>query len=127
MMTNDSLSDYLSRIKNGYLARKKEVVIPWSKTKEGLTTILIKEGYLQNYELKEHDLIISLKYDKKKPSLTDIKRISKPGLRIYAKKTKIARVLSGLGLTILSTSEGLMTNRQAKEKGLGGELICKIW
>ena len=79
MMTNDSVADYLSRIKNGYLARKKEVVIPWSKTKEGLTAILIKEGYLQSYELKEHDLIVSLKYDKKKPSLTDIKRISKPG------------------------------------------------
>lgn len=126
-MTNDNLADYLSRIKNGYLARKKEVVIPWSKTKEGLTLILINEGYLQSYELKEHDLIISLKYEKKAPAITDIKRVSKPGLRIYAKKTKIARVLSGLGLTILSTSKGLMTNRQAKEKGLGGEILCKVW
>src|SRR3989344_3661872 len=120
-MTNDNLADYLVRIKNGYLARKKEVVIPWSKTKEGLTNILISEGYLENYELKEHELVIGLKYDKKRPSLTDIKRVSKPGLRIYAKKTKMPRVLSGLGLTIISTSKGLMTNRQAKEKGLGGE------
>lgn len=126
-MTNDSLADFLTRIKNGYLARKKEVVIPWSKTKEVLTTILIKEGYLEKSELKKRDLVIGLKYDKKRPSLTDIKRISKPGLRIYAKKTKIPRVLSGLGLTILSTSKGLMTNKQAKEKGLGGELICKVW
>lgn len=126
-MTNDNLADYLTRIKNGYLARKKEVVIPWSKTKEALTAILISEGYLEKSEKKEHDLLIGLKYDKKKPGLTDIKRISKPGLRIYAKKTKIQRVLSGLGLTILSTSKGLMTNKQAKEKGLGGELICKVW
>lgn len=126
-MTNDNLADYLTRIKNGYLARKKEVVIPWSKTKEGLTAILIKEGYLEKSELKEHDLVVGLKYDKKKPALTDLKRISKPGLRIYAKKTKIQRVLSGLGLTILSTSKGLMTNKEAKEKNLGGELICKVW
>ena len=126
-MTNDNLADYLVRIKNGYLARKKEVVIPWSKTKEGLTNILISEGYLENYELKEHELVIGLKYDKKRPSLTDIKRVSKPGLRIYAKKTKMPRVLSGLGLTIISTSKGLMTNRQAKEKGLGGEILCKVW
>lgn len=126
-MTNDNLADYLTRIKNGYLARKKEVVIPWSKTKEGLTAILIKEGYLEKSELKEHDLVVGLKYDKKKPALTDLKRISKPGLRIYARKTKIQRVLSGLGLTILSTSKGLMTNKEAKEKNLGGELICKVW
>lgn len=126
-MTNDNLADYLSRIKNGYLARKKEVIIPWSKTKEGLTAILISEGYLEKSEVKEHDLVIGLKYDKKRPALTDLKRISKPGLRIYAKKTKIARVLSGLGLTIISTSRGLLTNRQAKEKGLGGEILCKVW
>lgn len=126
-MTNDNLADYLVRIKNGYLARKKEVLIPWSKIKEALTAILIGEGYLENYELKEDDLVIGLKYDKKKPCLTDVKRISKPGLRIYAGKTKIPRVLSGLGTMIISTSKGLMTNKQAKEKGLGGELICKVW
>lgn len=132
-MLSDPIADFLARIKNGYLSKKKEIAVPYSKFKENLAKILVEEGYLinskkQKVKSKKHDkLILTLKYEGKKPILTDVQRISKPGLRIYVDKTKIPRVLGGLGITIVSTPKGLMTDSEARKKGLGGEVICKVW
>lgn len=135
-MLSDPIADLLARIKNGYLAKKAEIVVPYSRLKENLAKILVEEGYLSNVKCSaeggsngksKKELVLSLKYEGKKPVLTDVQRVSKPGLRIYVGKTKIPKVLGGLGVTIISTPKGLMTGRQAKKKGLGGEVICKIW
>ncbi|MBI5465606.1 30S ribosomal protein S8 [Candidatus Gottesmanbacteria bacterium] len=141
-MLSDPIADFLSRIKNGYLAKKKEITVPFSKIKENLAKILVEEGYLSNGKWQsaqkrvpaesangksKKELVLTLKYEKKKPALTDIKRVSKPGLRIYVDKTKIPKVLGGLGITIVSTPKGLMTDKEARKKGLGGEIICKVW
>lgn len=140
-MTSDPIAEFLTRIKNGYLARKEEVIVPYSKLKEKLAKILVEEGYLEKVKSQnskagpersrgvksQEELVLTLRYEGKKPALTDLQRVSKPGLRIYVGKTKIPRVLGGLGLTIVSTQEGLMTDRQARKKGWGGEVICKVW
>jgi len=129
-MVNDSIGDLLIRIKNGYLARHKTLSIPYFKLGEKLANILVKEGYIEDVKIegvKKKELLIKLKYDKKTPALTNLKRVSKPGLRIYVRKNNIPRVLGGLGITILSTSKGLITGKEAKKKGLGGEILCKVW
>jgi small subunit ribosomal protein S8 len=132
MVMTDPIADFLARVKNGYLARKKEIVVPYSKIKEQLSQILVKEGYLKNVKCKMQNvklktLELELKYEGKKPALTEVKRISKPGLRIYTKATKIPKVRLGFGITIVSTSLGLMTDKKAKKLNLGGEVICQIW
>lgn len=133
-MTSDPIADLLFRIKNGYLANKEVISVPYSKMKERLVKILVKKGWLaglrsealaKGSRLKR--LEITLKYENKKPVLTNVKRISKPGVRTYVKKGKIPRVLSGYGMVILSTPQGLMTGQEARKKKLGGEVICKIW
>jgi len=139
-MINDPIADFLIRIKNGYLAKKTEVSVPYSKIKENLGKILVEEGYLEKLKIPacpagrrnpkseiRKNLVLTLKYEKKKPALTDVQRVSKPGLRIYVDKTKIPKVLGGLGITIISTPKGLMTDKEARKKGLGGEVICKVW
>jgi len=132
-MMNDSISDFLIRIKNGYLARHEEVSVPYSKIIANLAKILVVEKYLEKCQTKESklpnikELVLTLKYDGKKPVLTDIQRISKPSLRIYLKNKNIPKVLGGLGIIIISTPKGLMTGYEAKKQGLGGEAICKIW
>lgn len=134
MVVTDPIADFLIRIKNGYLARKKIVEMPWSKIKENLAVILVKEGYLKESKVKSLKdskfkfLELELRYDKKKPALSEVKRISKPGVRIYAKAKNVPRIKKGpRGLTILSTSQGLMTHQLAKKKNQGGEIICQIW
>jgi len=134
MVVTDPVADFLIRIKNGYLARKKMVVIPWSKIKENLATLLVKEGYLKDSKIKRSKdskiqiLEVELKYEDKKPALIGVRRISKPGVRIYAKTKNIPLIRRGQGgLTILSTSQGLMTHEEAKKKNQGGEIICQIW
>lgn len=132
MVVSDPIADMLARIKNGYRATKKVVEVPWSKIKEKIAQILVKEGYLKNSKLKTQDskwkiLELELKYEGKRPVLTDVKRISKPGVRIYAKVDKIPKVKQGVGITILSTSGGLMTDKEARKKKLGGEVICQVW
>jgi len=131
-MLTDPIADFLIRIKNGYLARKKTVSAPYSKIKEELAKILVREGYIKSSKLKAQSskiktLILTLKYRDKEPALTDVKRVSKPGVRIYTKKQLVPRFLSGLGTIIISTPQGLMTSQEARKKGLGGEIICKIW
>lgn len=131
-MLSDPIADMLTRIKNGYQARKDVVLLPWSKIKEEIGQILLKEGYLKDMKskgtkAKDKVLELELKYEGRKPALNEIKRISKPGLRIYAKVTKIPRVKFGFGITIVSTPKGLMIGKEAKKKKLGGEIICQIW
>lgn len=126
-MVNDPISDLLTRIRNGYLAKNQTVALPWSKLKENLAEILVKNGFLLEKEKNEQDLILKLKYNGGVPALTNIKRISKPSLRIYAGKNKLPRVLGGTGMAIISTPQGLMTNREAYKKNLGGEIICEVF
>jgi small subunit ribosomal protein S8 len=130
MVVNDPIGDMLIRIKNGYLARKDVVEVPYSKMKEEIAKILVKEGYLKKFKienLKFKILKLELKYEGKKPVIEGIKRISKPGVRIYAKAKEIPRVKYGFGITIVSTPKGIMTDRQARKENLGGEVICQIW
>jgi len=136
MVVTDPVADFIIRIKNGYLVRKKLVEVPWSKMKEKLAEMLVKEGFLKKAQVnppaggekgKFKTLELELKYEGKKPALTEVKRISKPGVRIYAKVNKIPRVRLGVGITIISTPQGLMTDREARKNHQGGELICQIW
>lgn len=132
----DPIADMLTRIRNSLAVKKTEVVLPYSKIKFALAKILEKEGWIKKTEIfglekekKEFKQIkVILKYkDDNQPKIRVIKRISKPGCRIYVKKDKISKVLNGMGINILSTSQGLMTGQEAKEKGLGGELVCEIY
>ncbi|MBI3380035.1 30S ribosomal protein S8 [Candidatus Gottesmanbacteria bacterium] len=131
-MLTDPISDLLIQIKNGYMARKKNVVVTHSNIKNEIAHLLSKEGYVGKVEVKnvgkvKKNISIDLVYIGKEPRLTDVVRVSKIARRIYAKKGTIPRVLSGLGMTILSTSSGLMTGKEARKKGLGGEIVCKVW
>lgn len=129
----DPVSDMLTRIRNGYIAKMDSVSIPYSKLKTEIARILDEEGYIRSYEIRKDENVgglikIYLKYDKDKKSvITVLKRISKPGLRVYAQKDEIPRVLGGLGTVILSTSKGVLTGTGAKKLGVGGEVICSIW
>lgn len=133
MVVTDPIADMIIRIKNGYLARKKLVEVRWSKIKEKIAVILVKEGYLKSSKIKMEKtkfkvLEMELIYHGKEPALINVKRISKSSARIYAKAKKAPLVKRGLGgVTILTTSQGLMTNKEAMKKNIGGEVICQIW
>lgn len=130
-MVESPLSDILIRIKNGYLAGKKTVTVPYSKIIEKLAKILLGEGYLAKLEIVKEQSIktlqVDLKYHSKRPAMEEVKIISKPSLKTYVKKKNIPLVLGGRGLVVISTPQGLMTGREARKKGLGGEIICEIW
>ncbi len=120
------------RIRNGNKAKFEKVVLPSSKLKVNVVEILKQEGYIRGYEVVKDEyqgkIEISLKYDLNKQSIiTGLKRVSKPGLRIYVNKDDIPKVLNGIGISILSTSSGLLTDRHARKKGLGGEVLCEVW
>ena len=128
------VADMLIRVKNAYLARHKELVVPYSKTKYALGKILVGRRFVEEIELVKNkedkgkkEMRLKLKFIKRKSALTEIKIISKPSLRVYVSKKRIPRVLGGFGIAIVSTSKGLMTDREARKKGLGGELICEVW
>ncbi len=128
----DTTADFLTIIRNGYLAKKDSVITDFSKIREQLVKILKSEAFIEDYSIEEgkpvNKIIITLRYfDKGLPAVTGIKKISKPSVRIYAGFAQIPQVLSGAGTTIVSTSSGLMTGKSAKEKHLGGEVICHIW
>ncbi|MBR2840769.1 MAG: 30S ribosomal protein S8 [Bacilli bacterium] len=131
MVVSDPIADMLTRIRNANQLRYKEVEMPTSKMKEEIARILKEEGYISNYKVKEEKpqskLVLSLKYDKKTRVITGLRKISKPGLRVYAKTDEIPSVLNGLGIAIVSTSKGVMTGRDAKNKSLGGEVLAYIW
>ncbi len=131
-MTTDPIADMLTRIRNAITARHETVEIPTSKIKVSIADIMKKEGYIADYELVNDSIQgtikITLKYaGKNKKVITGLKRISKPGLRVYAESTKIPSVLNGMGIAILSTSQGVMTDKQAREAGCGGEVLAYIW
>lgn len=127
----DPIADMIIRIKNALLARHSEVKMPFSKMKQAVASILVKEGYIQDSSVQAdgifQELVITLKYKGKTPVVNDVKRLSKPGRRLYAPAKQIPRALGGYGITILSTSRGLMTDKEARKQNIGGELICQIW
>ena len=132
MSMTDPIADLLTRIRNGAMAKLQKVDIPSSNMKVGIVTVLKNEGYIKNYKLisdqKQGVLRIYLKYINDSDSvISEIKRISKPGGRRYVKSDKIPSIKQGLGIAILSTSKGLLTDKVAREAGVGGELICTVW
>lgn len=130
-MVNDPIGDMLIQIKNATLAKKGVIELPYSKLKKALGDVLVREGYVGSVEKVGTDpkanLKITILYRDGVPALTDVKRVSKPGLRWYVNKSKIPTVVGGMGIAILSTPAGLMTGKEARAKGTGGELLCKIW
>lgn len=132
MLVTDPIADFLNRIKNGQKARFDKVDIPASRMKSSLARILKDEGYIRNFKLikdnKQGILRINLKYgDTREGVIAGMKRVSRPGCRIYVGHEDIPRVMNGMGIQILSTSKGVMTDRQARKDGIGGELLCSIW
>jgi small subunit ribosomal protein S8 len=131
MNISDPVADMLTRIRNGSRARHTEVMIPASRTKLAIAEILREEGFIQSFEeVKDGahpELKITLKYVGKVPVISGLKRVSKPGLRVYATKTDIPRVLGGLGVVIVSTSHGIMTGAHARKAQLGGEVLAYVW
>lgn len=132
MVMTDPIADFLTRIRNANMVYHERVEAPASKIKRAIAEILKEEGFIKDYEYiedgKQGILRIYLKYGPdKKRVITGLKRISKPGLRVYARKDSIPKVLGGLGIAIISTSKGIMTDKQARKEGLGGEVICYVW
>ncbi|MDP3974225.1 MAG: 30S ribosomal protein S8 [Candidatus Daviesbacteria bacterium] len=127
MMVSDSIGDALIRIKNGYRVGKESVSQPYSKLIIKIMKLLQKEGYIDSVEEKNHEVFVSLKYINRQPALTDLKRISKPSLRVYKGVNELPRVLSGLGIAIISTPKGIMTDKEARKKHLGGEVMALVW
>ena len=132
MNTTDPIADMLTRIRNANSAKHKTVDVPASKMKTAIAEILFREGYIKSFEVISNEnqgiIRITLKYDEKGARVIDgIKRISKPGLRVYAGKEELPRVLNGLGIAIISTSKGLKTDKEAREAGMGGEVLAYIW
>ncbi len=131
MAVTDPISDFLTRIRNASKARKIKVEIPSSKMKAGLAEILKKNGYIYDYKIDEDSkqsvISVLLKYSDGEPAINGLKRISKPGLRIYKKSDELPRVLNGLGTAVISTSKGLLTEKEARRQDTGGEVVCYIW
>ena len=132
-MTTDTIADMLTRIRNANLAKHQIVQIPSTKVTRNIAQVLFAEGLIESFEELKNGLkssiLLSLKYVGKdrKPSITTIKRVSKPGLRVYSGYKKMPKVLGGFGIAIISTSNGLMTDQQARQSKIGGELLCYIW
>ena len=125
---SDPVADMLTRVRNGVGARHEAVVMPTSRMKVEIAKILKTQGFISGYDQGDGNLTVKLKYiGGKVPAVSGIRRISKPGLRVYARKTEMPRVLGGLGIAIVSTSSGLMTGRDAEKQGLGGEVLAYVW
>ena len=132
MNVTDPIADMLTRIRNASMARHRELTLPSSRIKRDIAQILVEEGFIESYATSQDGiqelLSIRLKYvEGRTPVVSGLKRISKPGLRVYARKTEIPRVLGGLGTAILSTSHGIMTGQSARKLNLGGEVLCYVW
>lgn len=127
----DTVADMIIRIKNAYMARHTEVRLPASKLRQSIGAILVESGYLAGAErvtkTPQDELVFGLRYVNGKPALTDLERISKPGRRVYVTADTLPRVLSGYGTAVISTSQGVMTSQQAKQKNIGGEVLFKVW
>jgi len=134
MTMTDPIADMLTRIRNANVAMHDEVVMPSSKLKESLAAILEREGYITGFRVEGdtghpgRKLIVGMKYTPERArTITGIKRVSKPGLRVYSKADGVPRVLGGMGVSVLSTNQGLLTDREARERGVGGEILCQVW
>jgi small subunit ribosomal protein S8 len=131
MSMTDPISDMLTRIRNGQLSGKKSVAMPSSKMKIAVAKVLKEQGYIADYTQTivngHRDIIVDLKYFSNKPVIEEIKRVSKPGLRIYKSKQDLPKVLGGLGVAIVSTSNGVMSDKEARARGQGGEIICTVY
>ena len=134
MTMNDPIADMLTRIRNANIAMHDEVVMPFSKQKEALAKLLEKEGYIVGYSVADNPkgpgqlLKIDMKYSPdRRRVISGLRRVSKPGLRVYRKHNEVERVLGGLGVAVLSTSRGLMTDREARRQRVGGEVLCHVW
>ncbi|WP_183092228.1 30S ribosomal protein S8 [Nocardioides stalactiti] len=134
MTMTDPIADMLTRLRNANQAYHDAVSMPYSKLKQGVAEILKQEGYISSFDVTDNEngvgqvLTITLKYGRNRErSLAGVRRISKPGLRVYAKHTGLPKVLGGLGVAIISTSQGLLTDRQANQKGVGGEVLAYVW
>jgi small subunit ribosomal protein S8 len=131
-MMTDPIADMLARIRNANLAYKEEVGIPASRLKEDIARLLQREGYVAGYRIEgdqpKKRIVIEMKYGpERERTISGLKRVSRPGRRVYADRSRLPRVLGGLGVAILSTSQGLMTDRQAARRGIGGEVLCHVW
>nr|YP_010188900.1 ribosomal protein S8 [Orthotrichum stellatum]QZJ47703.1 ribosomal protein S8 [Orthotrichum stellatum] len=132
-MSNDTIANMITSIRNANLEKTKTVEVPATNITRNIGKILLQEGFIENFrehqENKNYFLIFTLKYQgrKKKPYITTLRRISKPGLRMYSNHKEIPKVLGGMGIVILSTSQGIMTDREAREKQIGGEILCYVW
>jgi small subunit ribosomal protein S8 len=133
MVVTDTISDMLTRIRNAHMVKHQIVEIPATKMSIAISSILKEEGFIQDFEIYNEGLkkylLLSLKYVEKsrEPVIANLQRVSKPGLRVYANSKKLPKVLNNLGIAIISTSKGVMTNLKAKELGIGGEVLCYIW
>jgi small subunit ribosomal protein S8 len=132
MAVSDPIADLLTRIRNANMVNLDRIEVPGSKMKKAIVEILKNEGFIRDYEWIDNGhqgmMRIFLKYGPNKTKvISGLRRISKPGLRVYAKKDQVPRVLGGLGIAVLSTSKGIMTDKQARQSGLGGEVLCYIW
>ena len=132
-MGNDTIANMITCIRNAHIRKTKTVEVPATRTTRSIAKILLQEGFVENLRERQDSttrvLVITLKYQERerKPYITTLKRISKPGLRVYSNHKDIPRVLGGMGIVILSTSKGIMIDRQAREKQLGGEVLCYVW
>jgi small subunit ribosomal protein S8 len=132
MAMTDPIADMLTRVRNGNQARKERVDMPWSRTKEALARVLIAEGFLRDATVVGEgiakQLRLTLKYDdQRRPVITGLQRVSRPSLRVYVGKNEIPAVRGGLGINVLSTPAGILVDREAKQRGVGGELLCAVW
>ena len=130
-VVTDTIADMLTRIRNANQMRYEEVKVPASNIKKEIARILKEEGFIKDYKIVSDDaqgtIVLTLKYNKKERVITGLKRISKPGLRVYAKNDEIPKVLNGLGIAIISTSKGIMTDKKARTEGVGGEVLAFVW
>lgn len=134
MTMTDPIADMLTRLRNANTAYHDEVIMPSSKLKEALAAILTREGFIDGFSVEENDarpgrkLQIQMKYTQdRQRTISGIRRVSKPGLRVYTKSDRVPRVLGGMGIAILSTNQGLLTDREARERKVGGEVLCQVW
>ncbi|KKR80245.1 MAG: 30S ribosomal protein S8 [Candidatus Daviesbacteria bacterium GW2011_GWA1_41_61] len=123
----DKVADLLIRIKNGYMASRKEVTVSYSNLGKAILALLQQEGYIESYEALEREIKVVLKYENRLPVLTDVKRVSKPGRRVYKGSRVLPWVYDGLGIAIVSTPKGVMSDKQARKEGVGGEVMAYIW
>ena len=131
MYLTDPIADMLTRVRNGQMAKHSQVAVPFSKIKESMVSILKNEGYITGYEIKEEgaikNIVVSLKYIDGEAVIKGLKRISKPGRRVYASVENLPKVLGGLGIAIVSTPQGVITDKECRKHNVGGEVLCYVW